>query len=399
MTQKQDWLYNLKIHYIWTFFSSVLFLAPIITLFYSHYWLSVNGIVLLIAVETLMWTILEIPTSTIWDSIWRVRVLKYSVLASFITILIYFLFPSVFMFYIAVFFSALWRSLWSWTGQAKLQEDLEVAGMQKDFWKVIWRLIALQRIGQLVTPIVIFFILKYFSNSYQILAWLDVIFWIIAMFFVFKFREINSNNIVSGKKIKEKFIIQVEILKNSFKHMKNHKWLIALLWVMIFANDLHFIWNILLPTIVANWVKDFLSSFIVWIVTLVGIIGSGINHKISDKFWLVNTLIWIIFINAILHFLSFFFFDTRFILVSLYVMITFIIWIYAPIRNHLLMNFSNINEKATVRSIFLMIVGLFEWWFLFIFSFMQIKFWILVLAIMMIISLIIWFKYLLNSKE
>jgi len=393
-SQKQDWLYNINIHYIWTFFSSVLFLSPIITLFYLHYWLNINWIVSLIAIQKFFTAILEIPTSTIWDSIWRVKLLRLSVLSSFVPILLYFLFPSIFIFYIAVFFSSLGSSLWSWTWHAKLQEDLEVSWMEKDFWKIIWRLIALQRIGQLITPIIIFFVLKFFLlDWYKILAGFDVFFWMIAIFFVFKFREINSNNIVSWKKLKDKIGIQIKILKNSLQFMLKDMRIFILLFVMILANDLHFIWNILLPNIVENWLKDFISSFVIWIVSLAWILWAWINHKISNKFWLQNTFIWVVFCNMILHFMAYFFFDIKIIFILLYTMIAFVIWVYTPIWNHLLMNFTEVKEKATVRSIFIMVIWLFESLFLFLFSFLQIKICILILSIMMFLWLILWLFY------
>ena len=38
---KQKALYNLKIHYIWTFFGSFLFLSPVLSLYYLHYNLTI----------------------------------------------------------------------------------------------------------------------------------------------------------------------------------------------------------------------------------------------------------------------------------------------------------------------------------------------------------------------
>jgi hypothetical protein len=75
-----------------------------------------------------------------------VKVMKFAVISSLISFIIIFLFPNIYSFYFAVFFSALWNSLWSWTGHAKLQEDLELAWKKDNFWKIIWRLIALENI-------------------------------------------------------------------------------------------------------------------------------------------------------------------------------------------------------------------------------------------------------------
>jgi hypothetical protein len=54
------------------------------------------------------------------------------------------------------------------------------------------------------------------------------------------------------------------------------------------------------------------------------------------------------------------------------------------------MNLTNIQEKATVRSLFLMIIWIFEALFLFIFSFVSLKFGLLFLAIMIFIAFIFW---------
>jgi len=260
MILKERWLFNLKIHYTWTFFSSILFLSPIITLYYKLFGLTIHDILILTSVFTLFSTLLEIPTSTIWDTIGRVKVMKISVLSSLFSFILIFLFPNIFVFYLAIFFSALWNALWSWTGHAKLQEDLEASEMQNQFWKVIWRLIALQNIWKLFTPIIIYFVLKYIENWYQILAWLDILAYSIWVFFVFKFIEIWEIQIYKNNFLKS----QKEVLKKAFNFLFKTKELLLFLILMILANDLGYLARVLLPSLVENWVADFLSSYIIW---------------------------------------------------------------------------------------------------------------------------------------
>ena len=50
-------------------------------------------------------------------------------------------------------------------------------------------MIALQNIWKLFTPVIIYFVLKYSEYWYNILAFLDIIFFTIAVIFVFKFIE------------------------------------------------------------------------------------------------------------------------------------------------------------------------------------------------------------------
>lgn len=388
LSDKEKWLYNLKIHYIWTFFSSFLFLAPIITLYYKHFWLNISDILILSSVFTLFSSLFEIPTSTLWDTIWRVKVMKISVISSLASFIIIFLFPNIYFFYLATFFSALWNALWSWTWHAKLQEDLELSEKQNEFWKVIWRLIALENIWKLFTPVVIYFILKYFENWYRILAWLDIVSFTIAVFFVFKF--IETWKIKTYKNKTDFLSIQLETFKNWLHFFLSSKKLLLFLWIMVLWDDLWYLAKVLLPNLVKNGVSDFLSSYIIWFSILAWILWNLLPQKIWDKLSWEKTFIFLIWINSILHILWSYFVDNNFILSLIFIFISFIIWIYWATWNHLLMYLSKIQEKATVRSIFLMIIWIFEAIFLFVLSFFNLKFSLLFLWITMFVAFLIW---------
>ncbi len=388
MNLKETWLHNLKIHYIWTFFSSVLFLAPIITLYYKFHWLDIQQILILTSFFSLSVTLLEIPTSTIWDTIWRVKVLKMAVISDLLAFIIIFLFPNIYCFYIALFFSALWNALWSWTGHAKLQEDLEAAEKTKEFWKVIWRLIALQNVWKLFTPIIIYLVLKYFEKWYTILAWLDVLAFGVAVFFVFKFIEIWEITKTNGKK---DFIdLQIKTLKNWFKFLIRNKSLLILLILMILWNNLWYLAKTLLPSITKNWVKDFLSSYIIWFSVLAWILWNLIPKKLWDKFTWEKVFIILLFVNSILHITASLYVNNNLIITILFILISFTIWIYWPTWNHLVMWLTNIKEKATVRSIFLMIIWLFESLMLFTLSFFSLQISLFLLWILTFSWFIIW---------
>jgi MFS family permease len=397
MSLFNKWKFNIKIHYTWTFFSSILFLSPIITLYYKFYWLDIHDILVLTSIFTLFSTLLEIPTSTIWDTIGRVKVMKMSVLSSLFSFILIFLFPNIYIFYIAVFFSALWSALWSGTWHAKLQEDLEAASMQNQFWKVIWRLIALENIWKLFTPVVIYFVLKYFENWYRILAWLDVLAYSIWVFFVFKFIEFWKTE--KYKNFNEFFISQKKVLKKAFNFLIWKNTLLFFLVLMILWNDLWYLARVLLPSLVDNWVKDFLSSYIIWFSVLAWILGNLIPQKLGEKLSWKKLFIVLIWINSILHFLAYLQVENNLILSIIFIFISFIIWIYWPTWNHIIMELTNIQEKATVRSLFLMIIWIFEAVFLFIFSFFDLKNSLLFLSIMIFISFILWIFSLFKKKK
>ena len=388
MDLKQKWLYNLKIHYIWTFFSSFLFLAPIITLYYQYYWLSLHDIVILWAFFSLTSTLLEIPTSTIWDTIGRVKVMKLSVLSSLFWLFLIFIYPNIYIFYIATFFSALWQALWSGTWHAKLQEDLEASWMQNEFWKVIWRLIALENTWKLFTPVVIYFVLKYLENAYHILAWLDVLAYSIWVFFVFKFIEFGK---VEKYKNKKEFLqSQKQVLSNAYNFLIWNKILLYFLILMILANDLGYLARILLPSLVENGVASFLSSYIIWFSVLAWILWNLIVQKIWEKLSWNKLFLFLILLNAILHFSAYLNVENSFILSVIFILISFIIGLYWPTWNHIVMQLTSIQEKATVRSLFLMIIWLFEAFMLLILSYFDLKNALLTLSILMLIWFIFW---------
>jgi len=393
MNLKEKWLYNLKIHYIWTFFSSFLFLAPIITLYYQYYGLDVKDIVMLSSISVLISTILEIPTSSLWDTIWRVKVMKMSVLFTLFSFFLIFVYPNIYIFYVAIFFNALWQALWSGTWHAKLQEDLEASEKQKEFWKVIWQLIALENIGKLFTPVVIYFVLKYFSNGYNILAWLDVLAYSIWVFFVFKFIEFD--NVKKYKNYKHFIKDQINTIKIWVKFLFTNKTIVTFMILMILWDDLWYLAKVLMPSLVENGVESFLSAYLVWFSVLAWILGNLIPQKLWDKFSWEKTFVSLILINAILHLLAYFYVNNSLILSIIFIFISFVIWIYGPSWNHIIMKLTNIKEKATTRSIFLMIIGIFEFLFLFVLSFVSLKTWLLFLSILMFI----WFFYGLIYKK
>lgn len=389
---KEIWRHNLNIHYIWTFFSSVLFLAPIITLYYKFYGMSVQDIVILSSVFTLLSTLFEIPTSTLWDTIWRVRVLKLSVLSSLLSFIIIFLFPSIYAFYIAIVFSSLWNALWSGTWHAKLQEDLEISEKENEFWKLIGRLIALQNMWKLFTPIVIYFVLRYFSNWYQILAALDVFFWFIALVFVFQFKETRELIRYSNKK---HFLdSQIDTFKSWLAFLFSTKSLLVLLLLMILWNDLWYLSRVILPSLVENWVEDFLSSYIIWFSILAGILWNLIPQKLWEILSWERLFMILILFNSIFHFWAYYYSANNFILSLFFIFISFVIGIYWATWNHLVMKLTNIKQKATVRSIFLMMIWLFEALFLMIISFFSLKISLLILSISIFLWFIIWLIFL-----
>ena len=389
MSLRKDGMYNLKIHYIWTFLSSFLFLTPVITLYYKYYGLNLHQILVLSAIYFIFSVILEIPTSLIWDSLPRRYVLRGSVIATLISLLIYAFFPSLTMFYVAVFFAALGTTLWSGVGHSKLQEDLEAAWMENEFWKVIWYLIGLQNLWKLLTPFIIYLILKNFSNWYHILAIFDVISWLVASFFVFKFKEVKDRNFLEWKTLFESISYQVWILKEAFNFLFTNTDIQKLLLVVVLTTDFWYLWKIILPDLVSSWIRDYITSYLVFFSVLAGIIWNLIQSKIANKIGYEKTFKLVVFLNFMLYAMLFFVYRNKIALVIIFVFISFVVWMWYPVWNHIFMQRTSVQQKSTVRSLFIMILSFFSWIVLLISSYLSLSVMLLMFSLMMFLGLLI----------
>lgn len=386
---KNIWKNNLKIHYFWTFLMSFVFLSPVISLFYQFYWLSVSNIVFISSIYYFFIFLLEIPTSTLWDNLWRVKTMIYSILSWFIPILIYLFIPSYEMFFVAIFFSALWQALWNWNAQAKLEDDLKAIWKKADFWKTIWKLISLVQVWKLLTPVVIYFILKYFDNWYTILASLDLFVWIIVFLTIIWFKEIDDSYIVKTKWILNSIKLHLSTISESYRYLISSKSLVFLLVSMLFGTDLYLLSKVILPIIVDSWVEDYIWSIVVWFATLVWILWSLSASKIAWKIWWIQSFSLFIFLNMLLHFFAFFFFENKLILTIIFLFITFVELAYIPVRNHILMDLTPVKAKATIRSLFISMLLLYQFIVLFIFSFMKVDLVLLIIGFLMICAILV----------
>jgi hypothetical protein len=378
------WRNNLKIHYIWTSLISFSFLSPVISLYYKHYSLDVADIVFLWSFYYFFIFILEIPTSTLWDNFWRVKTLILSILSWFIPLIIYLFFPYHLMFFVAIFFSALWQALWNWNAQAKLEDDLKAIWKKADYWKTIWKLVSLTQIWKLLTPLGIYAILKYSQNPYTILAIIDLIVYCFVFITISRFKEIDESYILKSYWFKH----HIETIKECVNYIISSKNIKILLLCMIFWTDMYFLSKVILPVMVDGWVKDYVSSIIVWFWSLFSIIWWLNSNKFTKKLGYKNAFTTFVSINSILHFLAFYFFDYKSVLPFIYILITFIEFAYLPVRNHILMEITPVRAKATIRSLFISIVLLYQFFMMMTFSFIDTKIALLVISVMMIVSVI-----------
>lgn len=117
---------NMRIHGLINLISGIVFLIPIITLFYKYTGLNLAQIILISNITTFSMFLFELPTSVRADTAGRKKSMFISVVCNVISAVMILLFPSLRGFAIAAFFAALYGSFRSGTGQAFLEENLRI---------------------------------------------------------------------------------------------------------------------------------------------------------------------------------------------------------------------------------------------------------------------------------
>ncbi len=350
---------NIKIHGLVNFLSWIVFLVPVITLFYKYSGLSMFEIILVSNVATLGIWLFELPTSVFADTWWRTKSMRISVFFNFLWTLTILLFPSYFWFIIAAIFWALYWSFWSWTGQAFLEENLRITGQEKEYWKVIWKFMFYWEIGSIVTPLIATLILKYFWDfGYTFLALLDTIFAFSLIILTFK--------LVETKKLNNKFISikhslknNLDTLKNSLKIFFEDKKLKILLAYRSLANHVSFFWIILLPTLSENKMPDWYSWIIISLFTLWWMFASKYAYVFGEKFGYNSVWVFSTFMQAIFLIIASFFVNSIWTLIIIYFIFNIFDWFWQPSWNHSLMQLTSKKYIATTRSIIFSVFALY----------------------------------------
>lgn len=343
---------NIKIQWRINFLAGVVFLVPIISIFYKYTGLSLFEIILISNVFTFSIRIFELPTSVLADTTGRKKSLIYSVVANFISALLIFIYPSFIGFCIAALFQALYSSFWSWTGQAFLQENLKILGKEKKFGKVIGSFMFYEQIATIISPLLASFILKTFGDAwYTLLAGIDVTF---AILLVILTTTLTETTIIQQKfkNMKEAIQVNIKTAKQAIKYVFWSEKLKVFLLYRSLSHHVLFFWIILLPLLAENGMDDWFSWVIKTLFVLWTMFASKYAYKIGEKYgynisWVTSTIAqWICLIIV-----SFFLHSWITIAVIYFFFSIFdgLIW---PSRNHSLVELTKQwKTLATTRSI------------------------------------------------
>ena len=391
---------NLRIQWWINFIAWVVFLIPIITLFYKYTWLSTFDIIIISNVSTLFVWILEIPTSVLADTNWRKKSLIYSVSSNLFGAITILLFPNYVWFIIASIFSALYWSFWSGTGQAFLEENLRILKREKEFWKKIGSFMFYEQLAMLVTPLFASMVLKIFGNIwYTILAWLDVLFSFILVLLVFQLTESTQ---VKQKftSIKEAYNENLQVAKEALNNtFKNEKVRLSLIYRSLW-NHVAFFPLLVLPILSEKWMLDWYSWFLMAIATVWWMLASKYAYIIWEKYsynfaWVASTIA-----QAICLIIVGIFFTNWIFISFIFIIFNTFEGLWMPSWSHVLVELTNGTAVATTRSIVFSVFALYTTVWKQFLSFFDIQYALIGLGIfILLVNIIFGKKILMLNRE
>jgi MFS family permease len=350
---------NMRIHGLINLISGIVFLIPIITLFYKYTGLNLAQIILISNITTFSMFLFELPTSVRADTAGRKKSMFISVVCNVISAVMILLFPSLRGFAIAAFFAALYGSFRSGTGQAFLEENLRILWREKEFGKHIGRFMFYGELVALITPLIASGILKLFGDAgYTMLAGLDVISALILVSLVIKLKEpypIHKKMMT----IKEAIQKNRETAKTAIANVFKNKKMRLLVIYRSLSHHVAFFWIIFLPMLSNNGMPDRYGWFVATIISIGGIFALKYAYKIGEKYSynfariLWTSVQWLLVIIAGL--LT----GSRIRLIIICFVFEIFDGLRQPSRNHVLVQLTKGKAIATTRSIIFAIFALY----------------------------------------
>lgn len=350
---------NIKIHGWVNFLSGVLFLVPIVTLFYKFTGLSIFEIIIISNVSTFCIWIFELPTSVFADTSGRKKSMLYSVICNFLAALTIFLFPSYIGFIVAAFFAALYWSFWSGTGQAFLEENLRVLKREGDFGKVIGSFMFYGDLGTLLTPLIASMILKYFGDfGFRVLAGLDVLFAIALIILVTKLSEttyLRTEKLAFKDAVAENINTAKLALRTVFHNSKLKLFMIY----RSLSHHMMFFGVILLPVLAENGMEDWFAGIVTAFATMGGMLASKYAYLFGKKYsynsaWILGTVM-----QAVLLIVAGVFLKSWITVAVIYIFFNVFDGLWQPSWNHVLVDLTKGKAIATTRSIIFAVFALY----------------------------------------
>jgi MFS family permease len=350
---------NIRLQTWINFISGVVFLIPIVTIFYKYVGLSIFQIVLISNIYTFSIWLFELPTSVFADTTGRKKSLVASVICNLLAAFLILFTPNLWGLAAASIFSALYWSFWSGTGQAFLEENLRILGRHQEFGKEIGNLMFYEQLATLITPLIASLILKYFAaTGYTILATLDVIFAFVLVIMVTRLSETTKIK-SSIKNFSHLMTENIKTAKTALVNIfKNPKMKLFLIYRSLSHHTLFFP-IIVLPLLVEKGMLDWYSGIIITIATTASMLTTKFAYKIGEKYsynvnWVVGTTT-----QGALLILAGLLTDSWLLVSLIYVIFNLFDGLWQPAWNHVLVEQTQGKAIATTRSIIFSVFALY----------------------------------------
>lgn len=351
---------NITIHKWINFLSGVSFLMPVISMLYTYSGLHLWEIVILSNISTILIWLLELPTSVLADTTGRKKSLLTAVVCNVVWAVSLFLFPSRRWFVVAWICAALYRSFWSGTWQAFLEDNLRVLDDEKSFGKEIWHMMSLEQLSGLIIPLVSAAILqRLWTDGYSVLAWLDVISAGVLVLLVRQLREpfvIDTSDKTFVQLVQE----NLRIAKESLYRVFGSPQLRLLVMFRSLSNHVSYLPLLALPHLLSLWMPESIG----WVLTSMIAIGMMICSKyvylLWDRFWYAYTWIWTAMTQGFLLIIAWFLVGGSWMrFATIFVLFAIMDGLRQPSRNHLLVMQTKWLHTATTRSIIFSLFALY----------------------------------------
>ncbi|HII15850.1 MAG TPA: MFS transporter [Nanoarchaeota archaeon] len=329
---------NISIAYIGAFISNLAFFLPVMTLFFQQVVNSVTLVALIFSIQAITAIVFEIPTGAFADLFGRRKTLIIRSSLTVISLTLLALSTNFLMLAIFSFIFALKNALGSGTDQAMLYDTLKQLGREMEYKKIRGRLTTLMYLGAIIGGVAG----GYMASSFMRLPFLLTIpITFISLGISLFWTEPNY------KKESHKNIIRHA--HSSFKILLSNKQLLLLFLFSLFsfglAESTHYLEQIFYAfvTLPVTYFGIVASA-----AALMGVSGSLLSHKLSEKFGDRQTLIFSKILDGLMIVLATIFLGYAGIV--LIILVSFFRSIGTPILDHLLNKEIESKNRATILS-------------------------------------------------
>lgn len=340
------------------FLGGIVFLLPVIQLYYKSKDISLDQIILIANIFTISIWLFELPTSVWSDKYGRKLSLVFSMLFNFLCAICILVSPNFIGFSVAAVFGGLYITFWSGTGQAFLDENLTLLNKKEEFGRVIGKFMFYDQSANFFTPLVSAVILKYYYNGYKLLAILDVIISLAMLIVSLYFTEVLKLEIKNTNFIKV-IIENYTTAKSSIIRVFRNSHLRLLLIYRCLSSHMVLLPIIILPKLTESGMPEWKGGVVISIATISMMISTRYAYKLGENH--SYNLAWIIATTTqgLLLIVASMLMSSWVLLAAAFIFFNFFEGLSLPSWNHIVIRQTGGKNIATIKSIMFSIFALY----------------------------------------